>query len=51
VWAFLDAGARHVIAGLWDVSDTSTFPMMDTLYAGLQAGATPADALGNRSWR
>lgn len=45
VWAFLHAGARNVIAGLWDVSDSSTFALMDTLYAGLQARQPPADAL------
>jgi CHAT domain-containing protein len=45
VWAFLHAGARNVIAGLWDVSDSSTFQLMDTLYAGLQARQSPADAL------
>ena len=45
VWAFLHAGAQNVIAGLWDVSDSSTFAMMDTLYDGLQAQQPPADAL------
>ena len=44
-WAFLHAGARNVIAGLWDVDDQSTVDLMDTLYARLVAGATVADAL------
>jgi hypothetical protein len=44
-WAFLHAGARRVIAGLWDVDDRSTALVMDELYAGLEAGWTPAQAL------
>jgi CHAT domain-containing protein len=44
-WAFLRAGARRVIAGLWDVDDRSTARLMDQLYAGLQAGHTPARSL------
>ena len=44
-WAFLRAGARNVIAGLWDVDDQSTVDLMDTLYARLAAGAPVADAL------
>jgi CHAT domain-containing protein len=44
-WAFLRAGARHVIAGLWDVNDRSTADLMDVLYRELAAGRRPADAL------
>ena len=44
-WAFLQAGARHVIAGLWDVTDRSTAQMMDTLYENISKGAAPARAL------
>lgn len=44
-WAFLQAGARNVIAGLWDVSDRNTAEMMDDLYTGLAAGASPSNAL------
>jgi CHAT domain-containing protein len=44
-WALLHAGARHVVAGLWDVNDRSTLELMTALYAGLDEGATPADAL------
>jgi CHAT domain-containing protein len=45
VWAFLQAGAQRVIAGLWDVSDRSTSQLMEALYARIQAGDTPAEAL------
>jgi CHAT domain-containing protein len=44
-WAFLQAGAGNVIAGLWDVNDRSTAALMDRLYAGLNAGRAPAAAL------
>jgi CHAT domain-containing protein len=44
-WAFLRAGARHVIAGLWDVNDQSTAALMDVLYRELAAGKPPAVAL------
>jgi CHAT domain-containing protein len=44
-WAFLRAGARRVIAGLWDVDDRSTARLMDQLYGGLEEGHTPARSL------
>ncbi|HVX65758.1 MAG TPA: CHAT domain-containing protein, partial [Bryobacteraceae bacterium] len=44
-WAFLQAGAKNVIAGLWEVNDDSTAALMDTLYARLAAGEAPAQAL------
>jgi len=44
-WAFLRAGARRVIAGLWDVDDRSTAQLMDRLYAGIAAGHAPGQAL------
>jgi CHAT domain-containing protein/tetratricopeptide (TPR) repeat protein len=44
-WAFLRAGARRVIAGLWDVDDQSTAELMDALYARLAAGDPPSRAL------
>jgi CHAT domain-containing protein len=44
-WAFLHSGAHAVIAGLWDVSDTSSSQLMETLYGGLAAKAEPAAAL------
>ena len=44
-WSFLHAGARNVIAGLWDVSDSATVDLMDGLYGGLARGVAPAEAL------
>ncbi len=44
-WAFLRAGARRVVAGLWDVDDRSTVAVMDRLYAGVSSGEPPAAAL------
>ncbi len=44
-WAFLRAGARRVIAGLWDVDDRSTADLMDAMYTRLAAGDTPPQAL------
>jgi CHAT domain-containing protein len=44
-WAFLEAGARNVIAGLWDVNDRSTTELMAALYSGLSRGQRPAEAL------
>jgi CHAT domain-containing protein len=44
-WAFLRAGAGHVIAGLWDVPDRSTKELMAGLYRQLAAGAPVSEAL------
>jgi CHAT domain-containing protein len=45
-WAFLRAGARNVIASLWEVSDANSTPqLMDSLYDGLERGEDPATAL------
>jgi len=44
-WAFLRAGARRVIAGLWDVDDRSTAALMGRVYSGLASGASPSQAL------
>ncbi len=44
-WAFLEAGARNVIAGLWDVDDASTPALMARLYSELNDGLPPARAL------
>ena len=44
-WAFLRAGAKRVIAGLWDVDDRSTADLMDLLYARLASGGTASQAL------
>jgi CHAT domain-containing protein/Tfp pilus assembly protein PilF len=45
VWAFLGAGARNVVAGLWEADDRSTAQLMDIMYRELQHGAPPAEAL------
>jgi CHAT domain-containing protein/Flp pilus assembly protein TadD len=44
-WAFLHAGSRSVVAGLWDVADESTATMVDHLYAELVNGAPTPEAL------
>jgi CHAT domain-containing protein len=44
-WAFLRAGSRRVVAGLWDVDDRSTAGLMDAFYGRLAAGERPARAL------
>jgi CHAT domain-containing protein len=44
-WAFLQAGARRVIAGLWDVNDESTSTLMASLYGDLARGVAAEDAL------
>jgi len=44
-WAFLRAGAKRVIAGLWDVDDRSTADLMGHVYGEIAAGHTPGAAL------
>jgi CHAT domain-containing protein len=44
-WAFLSAGAHNVIGALWEVSDSSTPQLMNSLYDGLSHGQDPAVAL------
>ena len=44
-WAFLRAGARRAIAGLWDVDDRSTAELMDAFYGEIAEGAPPPRAL------
>ena len=44
-WAFLQAGAQSVIAGLWDVGDQSSSQLMEKLYQALASGLKPAAAL------
>ncbi len=44
-WAFLHAGAHHVIGALWDVSDESTPQLMGAMYGELVKGSPPDEAL------
>jgi CHAT domain-containing protein/Tfp pilus assembly protein PilF len=44
-WAFLRAGSRSVVAGLWDVTDRSTAALMADFYDQLAKNAAPVDAL------
>ena len=44
-WAFLRAGARRVVAGLWDVDDESTAELMGVMYERIAKGDPPARAL------
>jgi CHAT domain-containing protein len=44
-WAFLRAGSRSVVAGLWDVTDRSTATLMADFYDQLARNASPVDAL------
>jgi CHAT domain-containing protein len=44
-WAFLRAGARGVIASLWDVNDRSTAEFMRALYTRFRQNESPGEAL------
>jgi tetratricopeptide (TPR) repeat protein len=44
-WAFLGSGARNVVAGLWNIEETSTAELMEELYRGLRRGLAPPEAL------
>jgi CHAT domain-containing protein len=44
-WAFVRAGAHHVIAALWEATDASTEQLMDKFYDELDKGARPDAAL------
>ena len=44
-WAFLRAGAKQVVAALWEVSDQAAPRLMDAMYANIRAGKDPAAAL------
>lgn len=43
--AFLHAGARGVVASLWDLDDNDSLHLFRTFHANLQRGASCADAL------
>lgn len=51
VEAFLEAGARAVVASLWPVEDRPTAEMMATFYRRLLAGDGPARALAEAQRR
>jgi CHAT domain-containing protein len=44
-WAFLRAGSRSVVAGLWDVTDRSTAALMADFYDQLAHNIAPVEAL------
>jgi CHAT domain-containing protein len=44
-WAFMRAGAHHVVAALWETEDAVTPRLMDDFYSGLKGGKSAADAL------
>jgi CHAT domain-containing protein len=44
-WAFLRAGAHHVVGALWEVSDSAAPQIMDQFYRQLSQGQDPASAL------
>jgi CHAT domain-containing protein len=44
-WAFLSAGGKRVIGGLWPVEDASTAELMTDLYRRIASGAEPVAAL------
>ncbi|OFW43975.1 MAG: hypothetical protein A3J29_10020 [Acidobacteria bacterium RIFCSPLOWO2_12_FULL_67_14b] len=43
--SFMEAGARAVVATLWDVGDRETRVLMRGFYAGVRAGLSPDEAL------
>jgi CHAT domain-containing protein/tetratricopeptide (TPR) repeat protein len=44
-WAFLEAGAHNVVAGIWNVDDAAAPLIMEELYKQWREGANPAAAL------
>ncbi|HEY2114664.1 MAG TPA: CHAT domain-containing protein, partial [Candidatus Angelobacter sp.] len=44
-WAFMRAGAHHVVAALWEAQDAITPALMDDFYSGLNGGKSAAEAL------
>ena len=44
-WAFMNAGAHQVIAGLWEIDDAATPELMGQFYDELGKGASAAKAL------
>ena len=47
--AFLQAGARSVVSGMWKVEDTASKQLMTEFYRGMAAdNLSPSDALRRR---
>ena len=44
-WAFLEAGAHNVVAGIWNVDDAAAPIIMEELYKQWREGSSPAAAL------
>src|SRR5204863_5318611 len=44
-WAFLQAGARNVVAGLWEADDEAAAAIMAGFYEKLASGERPETAL------
>jgi CHAT domain-containing protein/Tfp pilus assembly protein PilF len=44
-WAFMRAGAHHVVAALWEAQEAVTPTLMDDFYSRLKDGKSAADAL------
>ena len=44
-WAFLDAGAHNVVAGIWNVDDAAAPRLMQQFYASWRGNRDPATAL------
>lgn len=50
-WAFLLAGARHVVATLWEAGDKAAFEIMKVFYRRVQAGEPYDQALRHAKLR
>jgi CHAT domain-containing protein/tetratricopeptide (TPR) repeat protein len=46
-WAFLEAGAHNVVAGIWNVDDAAAPQVMEEFYKEWRADGNPAAALRN----
>ncbi len=50
-WAFLDAGAHNVVAGIWNVDDAAAPLLMKEFYKEYRGGSDPAAALRGAKWQ
>jgi CHAT domain-containing protein len=46
-WAFLEAGAHNVVAGIWNVDDAAAPLVMEQFYKEWREGGSPAASLRN----